>query len=84
MEITYVVLVRLPAADETYEVRLHAGMNTNLAARLTAQALESLTDGQFQAAKTCLFAWQGTGEMLNTTRTLGENGVINGSRLLLV
>lgn len=84
MEKTYNVSLRLPAASRDYEVRLPAGLNTHVAALLTAQALEPLSAGTFRAAKSCVLAWQNSGMILNGRKTIGENGVVNGSKLLLI
>lgn len=84
MEKLLIVSLRLPAADREYEVRLPAGLNTHIAALLSAQALEGLSDGSFRAAKSCVLAWRDTGKLLDNLKTIGENGVLNGSRLLLI
>ena len=78
------VTVRLPAADRSYQVRFPAGMNTHVATLLAAQALENLSDGTFRAAKNCVLAWSEDGRILNGKKTMAENGVINGSGLLLI
>ena len=84
MEKLLIVSIRLPAADREYEVRLPAGLNTHIAALLAAQALEGLSEGSFRAAKSCVLAWRDTGRLLDSLKTIGENGVLNGSRLLLI
>ena len=84
MEKEIFVSVRLPAADRSYEVKIPAGLNTHVATLLTARALESLSDGTFRAAKSCVLAWQHNGQTLNGKKTIAENGVINGSGLLLI
>lgn len=78
------VNLRLSAASRDYEIRLPAGLNTHIAALLAAQALEPLSDGTFRAAKTCVLAWRDSGKLLNGQKTIAENGVINGSKLLLI
>lgn len=84
MEKSFDVSLRLPAADREYEVRFPAGLNTHVAALLAAQALEPLSAGTFRASRSCVLAWYGSGKILNDRRTIGENGVINGSKLLLI
>lgn len=84
MEKTFDVSVRLPAAGREYELRFPAGINTHVAALLAAKALEPLSDGAFRAAKSCVLAWRDSGKLLNGQRTVAENGVRNGSRLLLI
>ena len=84
MEMFFDVSLRLPAADRTYTLRIPAGLNTHVAALLAAQALEPLSDGAFRAAKSCLLAWQGSGRILEGQKTIRQNGVRNGSKLLLI
>lgn len=84
MEKTFDVLVRLPAANKTFEMRIPAGLNTHMATLLAARGLESLSEGTFAAAKNCVLAWQDTGKQLDPQVTVAKNGVINGSRLLLI
>ena len=84
MEKLLIVFLRLPAVDREYEVRLPAGLNTHIAALLSAQALEGLSEGSFRAVKSCVLAWRDTGRVLDSQKTIGENGVLNGSRLLLI
>lgn len=84
MEKAFDVSLRLPAAGREYQVRLPAGLNTHVAALLSAQALEPLSEGTFRAAKSCVLAWQGSGTILNGQKTIAENGVLNGSKLLLI
>ena len=84
MEKEFFVSVRLPAADHSYEVKIPAGLNTHVATLLAAQALEPLSDGTFRAAKTCVMAWQKNGKILDRKKTIAENGVTNGAKLLLI
>ncbi len=84
MEKIFDVLVRLPAANREYNVRIPAGMNACVAAYLTGKALDELSDGCFCHAKTCVLAWQEDGRQLDPLKTVAANGVLNGSKLLLV
>ena len=84
MEKMFDVQLRLPAANREYTVRFPAGMNTQVAAYLAAKALEELSDGSFIHAKSCVLAWREDGRMLDPLKTVADNGVLNGSRLLLV
>lgn len=84
METLFDVSLRLPAADAEYMVRLPAGLNAHIAALLAAQALEPLSGGTFRAAKSCMLAWKDSGRLLDGHKTIGQNGVKNGSKLLLV
>ena len=84
MEKTFDVLVRLPAANKTFELRIPAGLNTHVATLLAAQGLESISEGTFSAAENCVLAWQDTGKQLDPRVTIAKNGVMNGSKLLLI
>lgn len=84
MEKMFDVQIRLPAANREYLVRLPAGMNTHVAAYLTAKALDDLSDGNFMHAKTCVLAWHEDGRLLDPLKTIADNCVLNGSRLLLI
>lgn len=84
MELFFDVSLRLPAAEREYTLRFPAGLNAHVAALLAAQALEPLSDGSFRAAKSCVLAWRDSGRMLDSQKTVGQNGVQNGSKLLLI
>lgn len=84
MELFFDVSLRLPAAGREYTLRLPAGLNAHVAALLAAQALEPLSDGAFRAAKSCVLAWRDSGRMLESQKTIDQNGVRNGSKLILV
>ena len=74
MEKLLIVSLRLPAADREYEVRLPAGLNAHLAALLSAQALEGLSEGSFRAAKSCVLAWRDSGRMLTARKPSARTG----------
>ena len=78
------VEVCLPAAGKRFEVRLPRNMNALLAAHLVADALVSLSNGTYLPSRSSLFAKKGNGQLLNMHRSLEQNGVKNGSCLLLI
>lgn len=84
MEMFFDVSLRLPAAEREYTLRFPAGLNSHVAALLAAQALEPLSGGAFRAAKSCVLAWRESGRILESQKTIGQNGVRNGSKLLLI
>lgn len=76
--------VYLPAVGKSYEVRLPAGLNVQLAAVLTGMALSELSEGLFMPSKNCMLFWQETGHRLSEHKTLWESGIRNGCQLILI
>lgn len=81
---TIVIEVYLPAAGRTFEVRVPRAMNSLLAAHLTADALSALAKEVYLSSRTSLFAWRRDGKLLDMSRSLEQEHVQNGSRLLLI
>lgn len=81
---TILIDVYLPAAGRSYEIRVPRAMNSLLAAHLTADALAPLTEGAYLSSRASVFAWRTTGKMLDMSRSLEEEKVMNGSKLLLI
>ncbi len=84
MNDSVLVEIRLPCANATYEVRLPLGLNVHVASLLAARALSNMPETHYALQSTCFLAWQETGEMLDSRKTVAECKVINGSRLLLI
>lgn len=81
---TIVIEVYLPAVERAFEVRVPRAMNSLLAAHLTADALSALTKGEYLSSRASLFAWRRDGKLLDMNRSLEQEYVQNGSRLLLI
>ena len=81
---TIVIEVYLPAAGRTFEARVPRAMNSLLAAHLTADALSALAKEVYLSSRTSLFAWRRDGKLLDMSRSLEQEHVQNGSRLLLI
>lgn len=81
---TVVIEVYLPAAGRTFDVRVPQAMNSLLAAHLTADALAALSDGAYLSSRASLFAWRESGRLLDMGRSLEQENVGNGSRLVLI
>ena len=79
-----VVDVFLPAAGAHYDVRLPRAMNSLMAANLTARALARLSEGSYAPSETSVFAFAGSGRLLDANRSLAQENVENGSALLLI
>ena len=78
------VQVYLPAADRNFEIRVPQAMNSLMAAHLTAEAAASLSDGAYLPSRSSLFAWRDSGRLLDMSRSLEQENVKNGSRLILI
>lgn len=81
---TIVVDVYLPASGQRFDLRLPKAMNSLVAAHLAAQALEPLSKGAYHASSSSVLAWHDSGKFLNAQHTLEQEGVCNGSHLLMV
>ena len=81
---TLLVEVCLPAAGKRFEMRLPRNMNALLAAHLAAEAVVNLAEGAYLPSRASLFAKAGSGQILDMRRSLEQNGVKNGSSLLLI
>ncbi len=81
---TFVVEVYLPAAGKSFAVRVPRAMNSLLAAHLAAEALSELSGGEYLPSHSSLFAKRGSGRILDMNRSMEENDVENGTRLLLI
>lgn len=76
--------VYLPATGKYYNIRVPESMNCLIAAHLTAKALSDLSEGAYYPSRSSLFAWHGNGRILNTSHSLQQEHVENGSQLLLI
>ena len=81
---TIVIEVYLPAVGESFEVRVPRAMNCLMAAHLTAEALSPLSKGAYLPSRSSLFAWRENGTLLDMSRSLEQEHVHNGSRLMLI
>ena len=79
-----IIEVTLPAAGKSFEIRLPRAMNCLTAAHLTAEALAPLSGGTYLPSRGSFFAWKDSGKLLNMGRSLFQEKVQNGSRLLLI
>ena len=76
--------VYLPANGKTYQLRIPGGMNTLLAASLTAKALAQLSRGCYAPSHNSVFAWRDSGKLLDMRLSMRQAQVNNGSSLLLI
>lgn len=78
------VEITVPAAGRSFDLRLPHAINCQLAAYLAAQALADLTEGSYSETGSAVLVWKESGRMLNVLKSLEEEHVLNGSKLLLI
>lgn len=83
MENLYVE-VYLPAQGKAYELSVPRALNCFAAAQMAAKALEPLSGGCYAASRNSVFAWRETGQLLDMRKSMEEEKVENGSKLLLI
>ena len=81
---TILVEVYLPAAGKSFELRLPRALNSQIADQLAAEAVSSLSDGTYLPSHASMFAMRDTGVLLDMKRSLEQNNLHNGSRILLL
>lgn len=78
------VEVYLPAAQKTFDMRIPAlgfmGEINNLVASLASD----LSDGSYKATKQTILINAENGEMYDVNMTASEQGIRNGTRLILI
>ena len=79
-----VIRVFLPTTQQYFDVRLPCAMNSLIAGNLTAKALYPLSGNTYLPSKKSVFAWKETGQLLSFDKSLEEEGVINGSCLMII
>lgn len=76
--------VYLPAALQSYDVRIPADMKLSEAAPLIASALSQLSGYLYCSDEASMLCDRETGEILNINMSAWELGLRNGSRLMLI
>ena len=79
-----IVEVFLPASGKKYDVRIPLDLNSAVVSGMVAKALAELSDGSYRASGSSSLAWQDSGRMLDTDKTMRECRVQNMSRLILI
>lgn len=76
--------VLLPATQRTYDVWVPATMTVHDASGFVAGILESRESDRFSATPGNVFMDGETGDLLDPRCVMGETGLVNGSRIVLV
>lgn len=79
-----IVNVFLPTLQRDYEVKLPCSMNSLLAAQLAARAIAPLSEKTYLPSHSSIFAWKKTGQLIETSLSVEQAGIINGSHLILL
>ncbi len=78
------VEVYLPAAGKSYDVYLPLSSKIHEILALLSGALGELSDGHFSAAADTVICDRITGKILDINFRVGEIGLRNGSKLMLI
>ncbi|MGJ7922730.1 EsaB/YukD family protein [Neobacillus sp. LXY-4] len=78
------VEVYIPASEKSYDVFLPLDSKLYEVVYLLASTMAELTQGEFSANPDTVLCDRNTGQMLNINLTVEENGVMNGTKLMLV
>lgn len=80
----YIVEIYLPAALQTYDVRIPANLPLHQFIALIGQAISRLSGGLYTADDNTILLQRESGAILNINMTPAELGLCNGSRLILI
>lgn len=78
------VEIRIPATGETFEVLIPLESRMSEVVELVAKVLTDLSDGKYKAGCDAVLCDAATGIIYNINKAVGELGITNGSRLLLI
>lgn len=79
-----IVRVFLPTLQRDFEVKIPCAMNSLLAAQLAAKAISPLSEKTYLPSHSSIFAWKETGQLIETSLSIEQAGVMNGSYLILL
>lgn len=80
----FIVEIYLPAALQTYDVRIPANLPLHQLITLIGQAISRLSGGLYTADDNTILLQRESGAILNINMTPAELGLCNGSRLILI
>lgn len=78
------VEVYIPASEKSYDVFLPLESKLYEVVYLLTGTMAELTQGEFSATPDTILCDRNTGKILNINLTVADNGVINGTKLMLV
>jgi hypothetical protein len=78
------VEVYIPASEKSYDVFLPLESKLYEIVFLLTGSMAELTQGEFSATPDSILCDRNTGQILNINLSVEENGVINGTKLMLI
>lgn len=78
------VEVYLPAAQKSFDMRIPASSQMGEISNLVASLASDLSDGSYKATKQTILINATNGEMYDVNMTASEQGIRNGTRLILI
>ncbi len=84
MAVKYMVEVYLPAAQKSFDMRIPASSQMGEISNLVASLASDLSDGSYKATKQTILINAINGEMYDVNMTASEQGIRNGTRLILI
>ncbi len=76
--------VLVPVINETYNLFIPINKSVGEVIKLLNQSINELTNGEFPISNNLSLINLLSGDVYDTTLTIKENGVLNGSRLVLI
>ncbi len=84
MAIKYLVEVYLPAAQKTFDMRIPAASRMGEIMSLVATLASELSGGSYKATNDSMLFNASNGELFDVNMTALEQGVCNGTKLILI
>jgi hypothetical protein len=84
MAIKYLVEVYLPAAQKRFDMRIPATSRMGEINSLVASIAADLSEGSYRATKQSILINAADGEMYDVNMTALEQGIRNGTQLILI
>lgn len=78
------VEILVPASGEAFDVLLPLAIKLSDVIPLVSEALTSLSGGKFKATADSILCDRESGSIYNINMCVGELGIINGARLMLI
>ena len=78
------VEILVPASGEAFDVFLPLAVKLSDVIPLVSEALTSLSGGKFKATADSILCDRESGSIYNINMCVGELGIINGARLMLI
>lgn len=84
MAIKYLVEVYLPAAQKTFDMRIPATSRMGEIISLVATLASELSDGSYKATNDSMLFNASDGGLFDVNMTALEQGICNGTKLILI